>query len=158
MTKYRAFLLGDTGSAFLGTGYGAEEGWETAAHLAGQPDYEGAKQHALDRLRSELAPELTYHSFSHTNDDVLPAALRLASACGMGEAETRLIEISAAYHDTGFLVQHNDHERAGVNLVARVLPGFGFSLGQVSAVQGMILATRLPQRPQTLLVTPSCIS
>lgn len=128
---------------------GAGRGVASCPH--GQPDFDHAKRYALDRLQSELAPELSYHNFAHTKDDVLPAALRLAAASGLGEDETRLIEIAAAYHDIGFLFQYRDHEGAGAEMVAQVLPGFGFPPKQVSAVQGLILATRLPQRPRTPL-------
>ncbi len=129
----------------------AGAGREAMRYPHRQSDFEAAKRYALDRLQSELAPELTYHNFSHTNDDVLPAALRLAAASSMDEDETRLIEIAAAYHDIGFLFQYHDHERAGAEIVVLVLPCFGFTPKQVSVVQGLILATRLPQRPLTSL-------
>jgi len=61
--------------------------------------------------------------------------------------EARLVEIGAAYHDIGFVVQRQEHERAGAEIAAQVLPGFGLTSEQVAVVQGMILATRLPQFP-----------
>jgi uncharacterized protein len=116
-----------------------------------EPDYEAARQYALGWLERDLAPELTYHNLAHTRDDVLPAALRLAAASGVGEDETRLLEVAAAYHDIGFVAQYREHERAGAGIVTQVLPGFAFTPEQVSVVQGLILATRLPQRPRTPL-------
>ena len=31
-----------------------------------EPDFEGARQYALERLARELAPMLRYHSLAHT--------------------------------------------------------------------------------------------
>jgi uncharacterized protein len=111
----------------------------------------GAMRYALSRLERELAPELTYHSLWHTVEDVLPAAQRLAVLMGVSPEDAQLLEIGAAYHDIGFVVGRQEHERAGAEIAAQVLPGFGFTSEQVAAVQGMILATRLPQSPRTPL-------
>jgi CheY-like chemotaxis protein/class 3 adenylate cyclase/predicted metal-dependent HD superfamily phosphohydrolase len=115
------------------------------------PDIEGAVRYALGRLESELAPELTYHSLEHTRGDVLPATRRLAALMAIDPDETRLLEVAAAFHDIGFVHGRQEHERAGAEIAAQVLPGFGFTSEQVAAVQGMILATRLPQSPRSPL-------
>ena len=39
----------------------------------------------------------------------------------------------------------------GAHIVAQVLPGFGFTSEQVALVQGLVLATRIPQAPRSLL-------
>lgn len=114
-------------------------------------DATGAIAYALGRLATELAPELTYHNLFHTQDDVLPAIRRLAALTGVNAEETTLLEVAAAYHDLGYLVQREEHERAGVEIAGLILPGFGFGPEQVAAIQGMILATRLPQTPRNLL-------
>jgi CheY-like chemotaxis protein/class 3 adenylate cyclase/predicted metal-dependent HD superfamily phosphohydrolase len=114
-------------------------------------DWAAARQYALARLEKELSPELTYHNLWHTRDDVLPAAQRLAAMLEVGEEDAYLLETAAAYHDLGYAVQRQEHERLGAEMAAEVLPGFGFSPAQVAAVQGMIMATELPQAPHTLL-------
>ena len=105
----------------------------------------------MSRLERELPPELTYHSLIHTRDDVLPSTDRLAALMKVSQEDARLLKVGAAYHDIGFVVQRQEHERAGAEVAAQVLPGFGFTSEQVAAVQGMILATRLPQSPRTPL-------
>ncbi len=115
------------------------------------PDFDAAIDDALRRLARDLPPALTYHTFWHTAEDVLPAARRLAALCGVDGVEARLIEVAAAYHDLGFTVQPEEHERISAEIAAATLPGFGFTPEQVAAVQGMILATKLPQSPRTPL-------
>ena len=131
----------DAQSAVLSSGF----------HEQPSADWEAAQQYALARLERELPPELTYHNLWHTRDDVLPAVRRLAAMAGIGEHEARLLEIAASYHDIGFTVQRQEHERIGAEIVAQVLPGFGFSQVQVATIQGMIMATQLPQSPRTPL-------
>jgi CheY-like chemotaxis protein/predicted metal-dependent HD superfamily phosphohydrolase len=119
-------------------------------------DYEAARRYALERLERELPPELTYHNLYHTVEDVLPAVQRLAALSGIPAEEARLLEIAAVYHDTGFTVQRLEHERLGAEIAGQVLPGFGFSPTQVAAIQGMIMATQLPQSPRTRLEEILC--
>jgi class 3 adenylate cyclase/predicted metal-dependent HD superfamily phosphohydrolase len=114
-------------------------------------DWEAARQNALTCLEEELPPELTYHNLWHTRDDVLPAVQRLAAMIGIGESEARLLETAAVYHDIGFTIHRQEHERLGADIVAKVLPGFGFSAAQIVAIQGMIMATQWPQSPRTPL-------
>jgi len=142
---FRESLELDAGSAILSAAYYGDG----AAHAG--PDTEGAMRYALSRLERELSPELTYHSLWHTVEDMLPAARRLATLMRISPEEARLVEIGAAYHDIGFVVQRQEHERAGAEIAAQVLPGFGLTSEQVAAVQGMILATRLPQSPRAPL-------
>ena len=115
------------------------------------PDFEKARGYALARLSQELSPVFVYHSVWHTQSDVVPAAERLAMATGV-ESGARLLLLTAAwFHDIGCIVQRFDHEAIGVGITDAVLPGFGYSLEQVRAIQNMIMATRLPQSPRTLL-------
>jgi len=117
----------------------------------GRADWTAARDYALGRLEEELPPELTYHNVEHTRDEVLPTVQHLAALAGLGEEDTHLLETAAAYHDLGFTVQRQEHERLGAEIAARVLPGFGFSPGQIAAIQGMIMATECPQSPRTPL-------
>jgi uncharacterized protein len=114
------------------------------------PDFVRAQAYALERLERELPTDLCYHSLAHTRDDVVPAAEGLATAeCLTGEA-LLLLRTAAYYHDIGFVVRRQDHEVIGARMVAEILPGFGYTPPQIDAIRAMILATRLPQSPQTL--------
>jgi uncharacterized protein len=118
---------------------------------ANQADHAGARAYALDRLTNELAPIWVYHSLAHTRDDVLPAAEHLAMLEGVGDEATLLLRTAACYHDLGFVEQRNQHEIIGVRMAAAALPAFGYSPSQITLVEGMILATQLPQSPRTPL-------
>jgi uncharacterized protein len=109
------------------------------------------RKYVLSRLESELAPDLSYHNLSHTRDDVVPAALRLADLAGIAGDERQILEIAALFHDVGFLNRRQGHERAGCEIARRVLPGFGLEVDQIERIAQIIMATKLPQSPQDLL-------
>lgn len=116
-----------------------------------QPDFEGAKQYALERLAREVSPKAHYHSLRHTRDDVLGAAERLAAFEGIEGEERMCLLTAAAFHDLGYLVDPSDHERASTRIAREVLPRFGYTPDQIECITGLIMATAWPPQPQTLL-------
>jgi uncharacterized protein len=116
-----------------------------------QSNFEHARAYVLQRLERELPAALTYHSLAHTRDDVVPAALRLAAIAGLSGEQRMLLHTAAYYHDIGFVVQRIDHEAIGVQIAAETLPSFGYSPAQIEIIHGMIMATKLPQSPRTML-------
>jgi uncharacterized protein len=115
------------------------------------PDFEGAVAYAIGRLRSELSPQFTYHNLWHTQHEVMPVALKLASLSNADEADMKLLKTATAFHDIGFTEVDKNHELTGSRIAAQTLPDFGFSPAQIELIMGMIMATRLPQSPRTLL-------
>lgn len=112
-------------------------------------DVAGAFRRAR-RLADGLDARLRYHDVRHTFVDVLGAARALAADLGVAGRDLELIEVAVAFHDLGFLHGRQQHERAGVALARDVLAAHGFTDEEIDRVAGMILATRLPQRPRTL--------
>lgn len=119
-------------------------------------NFPDAKQFILSVLASDLSPTLYYHGLHHVLD-VVEAADRIAGAEGVTDSESlTLLRTAALFHDVGFLSTYKGHEEAGCSYVRRVLPGFGYEPGQIDAVCGMILATRIPQTPRTKLEEILC--
>jgi uncharacterized protein len=116
-----------------------------------RPDFEGATKHAAALLEQKLPLIYTYHSAWHTCSEVVGMTERLASLEGVQGDEQLLVVTGAYYHDIGFTQQRDNHELVGVHYVKAVLPHFGYSPGQIEVIEGIILATRIPQRPFNLL-------
>ena len=114
-------------------------------------DFESAQQYALDKLANELPRHFVYHSLRHTRDEVVPAAEEFAAVAGITGEDLLLLRTGAWYHDLGCLAQYPQHEAIGVGIAFTVLPRFGYSPAQVQAVTHLILATKLPQTPHTLV-------
>jgi uncharacterized protein len=121
------------------------------ASFGTQPDFVSARAYALARLERELSPVLCYHSVVHTRDDVVVAVERLAAQEGVVGQELLLLRTAAYFHDLGFVEQRDQHELIGARVASEALPRFGYRPEQIAQIQGMILATRLPQTPHTPL-------
>ncbi len=115
------------------------------------PDYEQVSQYVTALLERNLPPQRVYHNLAHTRDEVLAAVERLAAMEGIEGEDLLLLRTAAWFHDAGFIVQGANHEAIGAKLASQALPDFGYRAEQISAIQGMIMATRLPQSPCNLL-------
>ncbi len=111
------------------------------------PNFERARDYALDRLGRELSPHLTYHSLEHTLKEVSPAAMRLAELEKISDEERLVLMTAVYFHDLGFIRQREGHEAISIQLAEENLPGLGYSQGQIEVIKGIIQATHLPQSP-----------
>jgi HD superfamily phosphodiesterase len=87
---------------------------------------------------------------------VLQAAVEIADNEKVSKQDIRLIRIAALLHDSGFITSHKNHEENGCVIARDMLPAFGFSASQIEIICGMIMATKIPQMPQTLLEKIIC--
>jgi uncharacterized protein len=116
-----------------------------------EPDLDAAEAWVRYTLETELPAYLTYHCATHTIDDVVPAAERLADAEGLSARDRTVLLTAAWFHDLGYIVRADGHEDIGIALAARELPARGYASEDIEAVATLIRATRLPQRPENHL-------
>jgi uncharacterized protein len=115
------------------------------------PDFDSAAQYATEQLEHKLSIIYTYHSLAHTRDEVVGMAERLAKLEGVDGEGKMLLVTGAYFHDIGFILQPRNHEQVSASYASSVLPQFGYSPAQIKVVEGIILATRIPQKPKNLL-------
>lgn len=101
-------------------------------------------------LETGVASFYTYHNAAHTQY-VLEKSIFIAGKENIGQNELYLLKVAALYHDTGFTIDRIEHEAIGCDIVRDQLPGFGFSAPDIDKICGMIMATRVPQKPKNLL-------
>lgn len=115
-----------------------------------QVDFELLKKQILERLVLELPSYLTYHDVDHTKY-VLKMAEYLAQRQGIEGDDLLLLKIAALYHDLGFTVARANHEEIGCNFAREELPQWGISNDEIEKICGIIMATKIPQKPKTIL-------
>lgn len=118
-------------------------------------DHEGAINHILNRLSTELPKHLTYHGKHHT-DDVMQSVVIIGKHHSISKTELNLLRVAAAYHDSGFIYGHESHEAKGCEIAKETLPKFGFTNGQIEEICKMIMATKVPQQPNGTLSDVLC--
>ncbi len=120
-----------------------------------KPDFEGLKKDVLVWLARGLPEYLTYHSVEHT-ENVLAAAIRIAEAEDVTEADLLELKTAAVFHDTGFVLGTEDHEESSCKLAREWMPKYGYSSAAISRICEMILATNIPQNPKSHLGEVLC--
>jgi|LGVD01.1.fsa_nt_gb predicted metal-dependent HD superfamily phosphohydrolase len=118
----------------------------------------------LEKTRKFIIQELQKKSFNSCYYHGVDHSLEVEEACvaisekedGISDYETELLRIAALSHDIGHSEKRNGHEILGCNFIMRFLPGFGYSPEEISLVKGLILATKFPHNPKTLLENIIC--
>ncbi len=112
--------------------------------------YKEIEEHILGKLKAELPKDLYYHGLHHTKD-VLRSAEMIGRDENITEDEMILLKTAVLYHDSGFTKVYRNHEEIGCDMAREELPKFGFKPDEVDKVCGMIMATKIPQRPNNKL-------
>ncbi|HJW31447.1 MAG TPA: YitT family protein, partial [Saprospiraceae bacterium] len=118
-------------------------------------NFEALKEMITRKLSSELSPTLLYHSYEHTME-VFHAALRYAEAEGVTGDDLTLLLTAVLFHDSGFILQAEDHEEHSCNLAKEILPQYDYTPDQIDKICGMIRSTKIPQNAKTHLEQILC--
>lgn len=109
----------------------------------------------LDKLEKELPSYLYYHNYKHTIDVVSQTEL-IGIGEGVNDTEMLLLKTAALFHDTGHIVNSDNHEHLGTLLVREMLPNYNYNDEQIEEICKLIMATKMPPNPQTLLEKIMC--
>lgn len=113
------------------------------------------KDHVSKWFSVHHAPRFYYHNLSHTKD-VAAAAAIMAAHYRLNERDTFITQAAAWFHDIAYQSDQERHEEKGAQQAAAFLQGQGIDETIIGAVQGCILATKLPQNPTGLLQQIIC--
>lgn len=114
-----------------------------------------AQSFILDKLKHGLPTHLNYHNLQHT-ESVMEHVALIAEAEGIIGYEHDILLTAAAFHDAGFLYKYTGHEEVSCDLAKQYLPQFGFTVADIEKVCAIIMATLIPQTPDTLLASILC--
>jgi len=118
-------------------------------------NYEAVKIFVLQKLDKELSTKLFYHGKRHTLD-VLEVAEELCALEQVSDEDTLLVKTAALFHDLGFTLSYENHEEWGCKIVHQHLKDFAYNPEQIAQICAMIMATKIPQSPKTLLEKILC--
>jgi len=111
----------------------------------------------LDKLERELPKYLFYHNYKHTIDVVNQAEL-IGYGEGVDDEAILLLMTAALFHDAGHTIGYDNHEYFGTQIAREWLPKFNYIDKQIDEICNIIMATKLPPNPQTLLQKIICDS
>lgn len=111
----------------------------------------------LDKLEKELPAYLYYHNVKHTVDVVTEVEL-IGWAEGCADEEILILKTAGLFHDAGHTVAYDNHEFHGTQLAREMLPKYNYTPEQIERICSIIMATRMPPRPDNLLEDIICDS
>ena len=111
----------------------------------------------LDKLEKELPDFLFYHNVKHTVDVVTEVEL-IGWAEGCSDEEILLLKTAGLFHDVGHTVAYDNHEYHGTVIAREMLPRYNYSPEQIDRICSIIMSTKLPPKPTTLLEEIICDS
>jgi len=109
----------------------------------------------LDKLEKELPSYLYYHNVKHTVDVTTEVEL-IGWAEGVNDDEILLLKTAGLFHDAGHTVAYDEHEHHGTVMARQMLPRYGYTQEEIDRICEIIMATKLPPRPQNLLEQIIC--
>lgn len=101
-------------------------------------------------LRTKLPPFLTYHTPEHTQR-VLDMAVFISEKENVTGHRLELIKIAALFHDIGFIDNADHHEEKSCRILRDMVARYNFPEEDLEKICGMIMATKIPQQPKTIL-------
>lgn len=106
-------------------------------------------------FRQSLPSWAIYHTRTHTAE-VVAACREIGEASGVDQHSLEILLLSAWFHDTGYTSTARGHEERSVEIAAQFLNDLGYPTRAIARISHSILATKMPQRPTTLLERILC--
>jgi predicted metal-dependent HD superfamily phosphohydrolase len=118
-------------------------------------NFQGAEKYIVSRLKKDLPTSMIYHTLEHTLD-VRKVIKQLIKQEKIDPRSGLIIETAALFHDAGMMINYKKHELASVEIARNSLPHYSYSTQEISEICDLIMATRLPQRPDTYAAQVLC--
>jgi len=117
--------------------------------------FDDLEEVVMNILEEKLPKNLYYHNLKHTIDVTVQVEL-IGRGEEINEEELLLLKTAALFHDTGFTRTYKNHEEAGVEIAKEILPDYDYTTEQIEKISEIIMATKLPPQPKTLLQKIIC--
>lgn len=115
-----------------------------------------AKVYVTQQFEQRPDPVLVYHNMAHTQQ-VVHAAEQISAYYRLTDADQLVVLLAAWFHDVGYILgARSEHEQAGANAAREFIGQQQLPESVAQAVEGCILATRIPQMPNNLLEQIVC--
>ncbi|HEY9002991.1 MAG TPA: Pycsar system effector family protein [Mucilaginibacter sp.] len=93
---------------------------------------------------------LPYHNKAHTQF-VVDSTIQIANHYQLSDNDFFVVVTAAWFHDTGYLKTRDHHERESVKVADNYLRQQGIDQETIARINQCIMATEMPQNPQSLL-------
>ncbi len=108
------------------------------------------EQFVLSLFASKLSMEFKFHTVGHT-EEIVNSCKFIGESIGISEDEMELLLVAAWFHDVGYTETYVGHEEISCLRVEEFLNSHQYPTGRIKLIQGIIMATKMPQNPASTL-------
>lgn len=98
----------------------------------------------------KIDDEYVFHDLEHT-ETVVESVKEISEGFDLTEEDQEILQIAAWFHDTGYNEGPLGHEERSSKIMYQFLQPRGYPEEKLEKIRTCILATKVPQQPQTLL-------
>ncbi len=113
------------------------------------------KAFITSKISNEISDKIYYHGVHHTLE-VLHVCNEYIKRLKINKKDAYLLRTAALLHDIGFIWTNINHEERGVQYAKQILPEWGYKDTEIDIICNLIMATKIPQKPQNLLEMIIC--
>ncbi|MCC8409034.1 DUF5706 domain-containing protein [Mucilaginibacter sp. UR6-1] len=113
------------------------------------------KEHVIKFFHAHNNPDLVYHNLNHTKN-VVAAAMQISNHYQLNDEDYFIVIAAAWFHDMGYMIDASRHEQSSAEAATDHLKHKGVDPAVIAKIQGVIMATKMPQSPNGLLEEIMC--
>lgn len=113
------------------------------------------QEFVLDKLERELPHYIHYHNYKHTIDVVNQVEL-IGYGEGVDDEAILLLKTAGLFHDIGHIISYENHEYLSTCIAKQILASWHYTQEHIEKICKIIMATKLPPNPQTILEKIIC--
>ena len=108
-----------------------------------------AQEYASQLITTKVSKDVTFHTLQHTRE-VVAACEQIAEKESLTEEDLLALHIAAWLHDTGYSAgKAKGHEQVSLQHMQEFFSLHPVEMAFAEKVKGCIMATRMPQNPQS---------
>ena len=97
-------------------------------------------------LKDKLTDKYSFHNVDHARY-VVDNAEYIGKKCNLSDEEQNILKVSAWFHDTGYIINSENHEEESAQIASEFLDARGLDPTLVRRVTDTIKITCIPQKP-----------
>jgi predicted metal-dependent HD superfamily phosphohydrolase len=116
---------------------------------------EKAEDFIFQYYQDHFPDNLVFHSYNHIVETVEAVAL-IGEGNNLLPEQIEMVQLAAWFHDSGYAEDRETHEEKSAEIASAFLSKLDYPSDNIKVIRNIILATRMPQEPKTLLEQVMC--
>lgn len=108
-----------------------------------------AKEYVSQLYSEQPSEKFLYHNFEHALE-VMANVEEIGTNSGLNSSDSNLVKLAAIFHDTGWIINADNHEIKSSEIAKEFLVSNGLNQADISKVVDLIRITDLTTAPKTL--------